>query len=404
MALWILRFGLARLSMNFLRTAIRRYSVMSSIESLKLSECSPFTNVVVSSMRKLYPEALADKSFDNTGLLLEAPYDKSRPNKNSVLLAIDLTTAVANEAIANRNSIIVAYHPIIFRGLKSLTLADTQQRSLLRLAQHGISVYSPHTAVDTVPNGMADWLCDVVTGVFTSTKPTSTPPIPSCTSTMYSAPTYPDSATLSLAPVNSTQRETPQHTRSTIHPSPSIPEGFESAGAGRLISFSERQPLTSLIDNIAAGIGLPGGIPIAIPQGKSVDDISILTVGMCPGSGSSVLMKGELPDLLLTGEMSHHEALAATEQGSVVISLSHTNSERGYLRAVMQPLLLAHIREDWERALKESEEAIGELDMSDGKPSAGVLDLKDLKELGEVDVSVSDADRDPYGIMIWRGN
>ncbi|CAG8083366.1 unnamed protein product [Penicillium nalgiovense] len=93
--------------MNFLRAATRRYSVMSA--SMISSECSPFTNAVVSSMRKLYPEALADKSFDNTGLLLEAPFDKSRVQKNSVLLTIDLTTAVADEAIKNRNSVVVAY-------------------------------------------------------------------------------------------------------------------------------------------------------------------------------------------------------------------------------------------------------------------------------------------------------
>jgi hypothetical protein len=135
-----------------------------------------------------------------------------------------------------------------------------------------------------------------------------------------------------------------------------------------------------------------------------VENISIRTVGMCPGSGSGVLMKGELPDLLLTGEMSHHEALAATEQGSVVISLSHTNSERGYLRSVMQPLLLGEVRKQWEGALKESGETIGELDKSDGKPSASVLDVKELAKQGEVEVSVSEVDRDPYGIMIWRGN
>ncbi|KAJ5544813.1 NGG1p interacting factor 3 NIF3 [Penicillium sp. DV-2018c] len=381
------------------------------MESLKQSECSPFTNVVVSSMRKLFPEALADKSFDNTGLLLEAPFDKSRTNKNSVLLTIDLTTAVANEAIANRNSIIIAYHPIIFRGLKSLTLADTQQRSLLHLAQHGISVYSPHTAVDTVPNGMADWLCDVVTGSsFTATKPNSSPTIASCTSKMYSAPTFPVSPippTTATANITQPQPQIPQHTRSTIHPSPpsSIPEGFESAGAGRLVSFSDPQPLTSLIDNIASGIGLPGGIPIAIPQGASVDNISIRTVGMCPGSGSGVLMKGtRLPDLLLTGEMSHHEALAATEQGSVVISLSHTNSERGYLRSVMRPLLLGEVRKEWERALKESGEAIGVLDGSGGKPGKSVEELEELAKMGEVEVSVSEVDRDPYGIMVWRGD
>lgn len=379
-----------RLSMNFLRAATRRYSVMSA--SMISSECSPFTNAVVSSMRKLYPEALADKSFDNTGLLLEAPFDKSRIQKNSALLTIDLTTAVADEAIKNRNSIVVAYHPIIFRGLKSLTFADTQQRSLLRLAQHGISVYSPHTAVDTVPGGMADWLCDVVTGNF---NPAQTPntTLKSCTSSMYSAPTYPDS------PIPTVQAQTtgPAHTRSTIHPSPpaSIPEGFESAGAGRLVTFAENQPLTTLIDNIARGIGLPGGIPIAVPQGKSVDDISIRTVGMCPGSGSGVLLKGdgELPDLLLTGEMSHHEALAATERGSVVISLSHTNSERGYLRSVMQPKLLDEVTRVWGQSAS----------LEAGNDEIGVI--RNLaKEQGAVEVSVSEADRDPYGIMIWRGN
>lgn len=203
---------------------------------------------------------------------------------------------------------------------------------------------------------------------------------------MYSAPTYPES------PIPAQPAPAPQHTRSTIHPSPpaSIPEGFESAGAGRLVSFSETQPLTSLIDNIASGIGLPGGIPIAIPQGSSVNDISIRTVGMCPGSGSGVLLKGAgpLPDLLLTGEMSHHEALAATERGSVVVSLSHTNSERGYLRSVMQPKLLAEVREQWGSA------------KTDGVELVSVLSA----EQGEVEVSVSEADRDPYGIMIWRGN
>ncbi|KAJ5961805.1 hypothetical protein N7501_006746 [Penicillium viridicatum] len=394
----------SRLSMNFLRAATRRYSAMST--PMRSSECSPFTNVVVSSMRKLYPEALADKSFDNTGLLLEAPFDKSRIQTNSVLLTIDLTTAVADEAIKNRNSIVVAYHPIIFRGLKSLTFADSQQRSLLRLAQHGISVYSPHTAVDTVPDGMADWLCDVVTGNFKQVQQTPKATIASCASTMYSAPSYPEAP---IPAVQAQPSEGPAHTRSTIHPSPpaSIPEGFESAGAGRLVTFTEKQSLTTLIDNIASGIGLPGGIPIAIPQGQSVDDISVRTVGMCPGSGSGVLMKGdgELPDLLLTGEMSHHEALAATERGSVVISLSHTNSERGYLRSVMQPKLLAEVKQQWNEAFQDSAKTVDDLKKFDGVPSAAVLQIRDLyKDQGDVVVSVSETDRDPYGIMIWRGN
>ncbi|KGO64645.1 NGG1p interacting factor 3, NIF3 [Penicillium italicum] len=358
---------------------------------LRASECSPFTNVVHS-----------------IAVLLEAPFDKTRIQNNSVLLTIDLTTAVADEAIKNRNSVVVAYHPIIFRGLKSLTFADSQQRSLLRLAQHGISVYSPHTAVDTVPGGMADWLCDVVTGNFKPVQKTAKASIQSCASSMYSAPSYPE-APIPAAQAQPSSQGPPAHTSTTIHPSPpaSIPEGFESAGAGRLVTFTDKQPLTTLIDNIASGIGLPGGIPIAIPQGLSVDEISIRTVGMCPGSGSGVLLKGdgELPDLLLTGEMSHHEALAATERGSVVVSLSHSNSERGYLRSAMQPKLLAEVKKQWDEAFRDSAKTVDDVKKFDGVPSAAVLQIRDLyKDQGDVEVSVSETDRDPYGIMIWRGN
>jgi putative NIF3 family GTP cyclohydrolase 1 type 2 len=46
--------------------------------------------------------------------------------------------------------------------LKAITLENTQQSSLLRLAQEGISVYSPHTAVDAAPGGLNDWLADII--------------------------------------------------------------------------------------------------------------------------------------------------------------------------------------------------------------------------------------------------
>lgn len=112
-------------------------------------------------------------------VLLESPYRKGHL-RNSVLLTVDLTKGVADEAIRRKDSVIIAYResafhllhthlltpadPIIFRGLKSLTLANSQQNSLLRLAQEGISVYSPHTAVDAAPGGLNDWLAAVVSG------------------------------------------------------------------------------------------------------------------------------------------------------------------------------------------------------------------------------------------------
>lgn len=78
---------------------------------------SPYSRAVVNAMRRLYPEALADKSFDNTGLLLESPFDPLRRNMNSVLLTVDLTKAVADEAIERQDSIIIAY-----RGFSVLSM------------------------------------------------------------------------------------------------------------------------------------------------------------------------------------------------------------------------------------------------------------------------------------------
>ena len=276
-----------------------------------------------------YPEILADNSFDNTGLLLEAPFDPLRRQMNSVLLTVDLTRAVADEAIENNHSVVVSYHPIIFRGLKSLTLADGQQSSLLRLALQGISVYCPHTAVDAVPDGMADWLCDIVSGKLSNPEPethTATsdqPPMleahekksqakPEDTKTYgdkavgrpstylqrsYSKPTYPLPISMSETDLHAS---VVPHKRSVIHPSPTAALDTANAnassksnpvytssntGAGRLITFNSPQPLTYLIERIARGVGTPKGFPVAIPQSSSVEDIQIRTVGVCPGSG-----------------------------------------------------------------------------------------------------------------------
>ena len=75
-----------------------------------------------------------------------------------------LTPGVVEEALATPTSLIVAYHPPIFKPLASLTLANPLQASLLRCAAAGISVYSPHTALDSVTDGINDWLCTKVAG------------------------------------------------------------------------------------------------------------------------------------------------------------------------------------------------------------------------------------------------
>jgi putative NIF3 family GTP cyclohydrolase 1 type 2 len=65
-------------------------------------------------MQKLYPLALADRSWDNVGLLLEPPYPARQTAMPKVLLTIDLTTAVSEEALEETSGVetIVTYRTI----------------------------------------------------------------------------------------------------------------------------------------------------------------------------------------------------------------------------------------------------------------------------------------------------
>ncbi len=65
----------------------------------------------------------------------------------------------------------------------------------------------------------------------------------------------------------------------------------------------------------------------------------IANVGVCPGSGGSVFEHLDNVDLLRTGEMRHHDVLAAQERGCTIVLAGHTNTERGYLKVLRKRLL-----------------------------------------------------------------
>jgi dinuclear metal center YbgI/SA1388 family protein len=402
-----------------------RMTLAGAFRMSSTTTIAPFSSAVVRAMKRLYalpfpfplrkytnaneehryPKELADNSWDNTGLLLESPFVPSRRLSNTVLLTIDLTKAVADEAISRRSSIIIAYHPIIFRGLKSLTLKDTQQQTLLKLASAGISVYSPHTAVDAAPGGLGDWLADIVTGTKThnfDTSSESSVTSPTTTSKSEEDPFVEknpslqpafklhhqiSSANLRLANVSPPTKDIPHTRRSIVPQSPAL-DSHPGAGMGRIVTFEQPQPLPTLLDRIGKGMNNPKGFPIAIPQHASISDLSIKSVGICAGSGGS-LLAGLDVDLLFTGEMSHHEALAAIEKGQVVVSLFHSNSERGFLSEVLREQLEVTVQEEWEKVREEEN---------------GKEEFKEALAEEDFEVLVSEVDRDPYGIVVLNGD
>lgn len=301
-----------------------------------------------------------------------------------------------------------------------MTLADSQQKTLLRLAAEGISVYSPHTAIDCAPGGLGDWLADIVSGTPSdpeeaqgeaSPESQSRPASPTKKGPQPSPLEKDDPFSQPLKrPVFHLQHHPSQlsikdqalkladnrHTRRPIQPC-KLP-GYENTGAGmgRIVRFSEPQSLLSIIDRIGLGLGNPKGFPIAIPQGKQMHEIHISSVAICAGSGGGLFAglgkNGEEDvDLLFTGELSHHEALAAIEQGKCVIALFHSNTERGFLHSVLKPQLERTIKEEWNRVRGEEK----------NKPGLGDDYLEALED-DHVEVHVSEVDRDPYGIMISK--
>jgi dinuclear metal center YbgI/SA1388 family protein len=76
-----------------------------------------------------------------------------------VMVALDIREQTVAEAIAQEVDAIVVKHPVIFSPLANLTDQAPQEKLVLELARAGIAVYTSHTNIDIVENGLNDWFC-----------------------------------------------------------------------------------------------------------------------------------------------------------------------------------------------------------------------------------------------------
>ncbi|KAF7292127.1 hypothetical protein MIND_01239700 [Mycena indigotica] len=287
-------------------------------------QSSLLTKAVSNAMQRIAPTFLAG-SWDNVGLLLGwfqvhvVSATHNAQNRQLHLLPgcpIALTPAVCDEAIALGAGVVVSYHTPIFSGLKSLTLSTPLQASLLRCAANGVSVYSPHSALDGIWGGINDWLAEIISGSASE--------------------------------------------RRVLLPATTKDEG----GDGRRVELDQPTELDELVSRVKAGLGLSS---IQVGYSPIRTDRLVRSVAICAGSGASMFAEAKEPvDVYFTGEMQHHEVLAAVGKGTHVILCGHTNTERGYL-----PLLKAKLQ--------------AELLGDDG--------------LGEVEVVVSASDKHPLEVV-----
>ncbi len=98
---------------------------------------------------KIAPPAIAWKD-DNIGLLIGRENDAIR----NILVALDLTMDVAEEAIRKKANCIVTHHPLLFHPLKTITPKSRVGKLVLFLSEHKINLYAAHTNLDSVKWGV----------------------------------------------------------------------------------------------------------------------------------------------------------------------------------------------------------------------------------------------------------
>ncbi|MAE67495.1 MAG: Nif3-like dinuclear metal center hexameric protein [Phycisphaeraceae bacterium] len=352
---------------------------------------------VIEVLEEIAPLSLAE-DWDRVGLAVGDPAARVARG----MLCIDLTEPVLAEAIERRCNLVVCYHPPIFAPLTQLTTTDFKQRIVLECARRGIALFSPHTALDSAPGGVNDWLCDglgegdrraieparggaesqvkIVTFVPESSLDAvrdamagagagvigdyvrcsfSTAGTGTFQGGAATSPTIGRAGRFERVPETRMEMVCPRarlgeavrslvtaHPYETpaldIHPLEPSPEAeTPPVGQGRRLDLLRPIGVATLVRRIKDHLGV-GHVQVAAPPGR----LRIRSIGLCAGAGGSVVAD-DPADAYFTGEMRHHDVLASVQRGRAVVLVGHTQTERPYLKVLRRRLQRLAESVDW---------------------------------------------------------
>lgn len=227
---------------------------------------------------QLYPEQLAYK-WDNVGLQIGSMTNEI----NNVLLTLDLTNEVVDEAIQNDANFIVVHHPIIFTPIKSINTDSYLGNLITKIIKNDINIYVAHTNFDLSNHGMNKILADM----------------------------------LDLQDQNIIELETLEE------------------GLGRYGTLKYSISLWEFIIKIKKKFTIDNVKLISTKR----SDYMIKTVAICGGSGSSLLANDLLEniDIYITGDVTYHHALDALNKGLTVLDIGHNIEQHG-IRSIKKTL------------------------------------------------------------------
>lgn len=227
-----------------------------------------FCSEIIKVIEATYPEDAA-LDFDNVGLLA------GRMNKevSRVYIALDATDEVIDRALEAGADMLITHHPLIFSPVKKVTDDNFITRRIVKLIQNDISYYAMHTNYDVL--GMAE-LSEKILGLK-------------------------DTEVLDVT-----------------RDAEGIPEGI-----GRIGRLEKEMTLEECCVYVKHRLKL-GSLKVFGDMERSVKRVAV-----SPGSGKtairSAVEKGA--DVLVTGDIGHHDGLDAVEQGLSVIDAGHYGTE-----------------------------------------------------------------------------
>lgn len=236
---------------------------------------------VIELLNSLAPAALAC-DWDNPGLIA-GRFDKEI---KKILLALDATDAVVEQAVKTGVDLILTHHPLIFKPVKNVTDGDFIGKRLIKMIQGDVCCYAMHTNFDAAPGCMAD-----LAAAFLGLKEQRV-----------------------LEPMGFCD---PDGRGSTVE-----------YGIGKYGVLETGLTLSAFSEQVKRSFG----IPFVTVFG---DDLSrqIHKVAVCPGSGGSVMKAAMLSgaDVYVTGDVGHHEGIDAVANGLAVIDAGHYGVEHIFM-------------------------------------------------------------------------
>ncbi len=209
------------------------------------------------------------ESYDNVGLAIGNKEDSIE----GILVALDVTLEVIEEAKGKGANLIFSHHPLLFRKPETITTDTLQGKKIIELIRNNINVYSAHTNLDSVEGGLNDIIVNILG--------------------------YEDSAIIEGK------------------------NGYEGCGIGRIVELQDKITLKEVCRNIRMKLQTPF-LRVAGDMYSTVSKIAIIN-----GSGQDYFEEAKKlgADLIITGDTSYHYVSDYKEMGMSIIDITHFSCE-----------------------------------------------------------------------------